>query len=764
MTYELYSWRERFVRAGLTYDVRMEFLELLKPHVKLMSLIPSSAAVGREEVAEKALRVSDVVGWEIVLGASDIHEIIASVEDRPEWKAALFELLPSFSSLLLEALDLMRELEGADRRSDGSYSYQPSIRRHPQNRAFRDWTALIDLVRDAFLVASELDPRGARAEVWRWLSFPYPIFKRLAFFAASDTDLFDAPVALRWLLAEDSWWLWSVETEPETIRLLAKLAQRLLPVDEHELLSAILLGPPQEMLSFLEGEVASRVFDREIWFRLSKYQAESKKPLEGSAAATLDRISRQHPEWKIAPDESDEFPVWVGEAEDWYRKENSPLAPSALEEWLLLERKELSNDDWSDRCKDDFAVAIAALANLAGAGSWPIPRWRTALSIWSDDSLSLESWRILKDLLLAADDFVFERLAEPLGWWLHALGKVIVEGGQQFHELALRLLATQTHEPYIPAKDPLFKAINHPVGQVTDAIFRWWYRQDLRDDQGLNDDPRRVFDLLCTEDRPAFRYGRILLAANAIALFRVDRVWTTGHVLPTLNWGANFDEAKAAWSGFLWAARLYPPLLASIKTEFLQTAGRYALLGDFGSRYADLLTYAALEASDVFSKREFALATEMLPVEGLNSCAISLVRSLQSAGERRVEYWKNRLHPYIKDIWPKSTSASSRSIALSFARICMKAGDAFPEAVSMLKPWLSSVTQGDVLLNEFATTDLAQRFPEDSLAFLDAVLSEKPPLLPNHLSTALEQIRAQRPELEQDTRYLRLARRVREIG
>lgn len=82
----------------------------------------------------------------------------------------------------------------------------------------------------------------------------------------------------------------------------------------------------------------------------------------------------------------------------------------------------------------------------------------------------------------------------------------------------------------------------------------------------------------------------------------------------------------------------------------------------------------------------------------------------------------------------------------------------------MLKPWLSSVTQGDVLLNEFATTDLAQRFPEDSLAFLDAVLSEKPPLLPNHLSTALEQIRAQRPELEQDTRYLRLARRVREIG
>jgi hypothetical protein len=49
----------------------------------------------------------------------------------------------------------------------------------------------------------------------------------------------------------------------------------------------------------------------------------------------------------------------------------------------------------------------------------------------------------------------------------------------------------------------------------------------------------------------------------------------------------------------------------------------------------------------------------------------------------------------------------------------MKAGDAFPDAVSTLKPWLSSVRRGDVTLHQFRETGLAKRFPEDALTFLD---------------------------------------------
>lgn len=178
MSYDLYDWQARFSQEGLTYGLRLELLELLRPYVRLKSPFRISELVeaGGATRSEEATEVKDLVDWEIILGASDVHETLGTLRNSPQWDAALIELLPSLTSLLLEALDLMRQLQGADDRSDGSYWHQPSIAEHPQNQKFRDWTALIDLTRDAFLGATQVNVRKARAEVERWLDYPYPIF------------------------------------------------------------------------------------------------------------------------------------------------------------------------------------------------------------------------------------------------------------------------------------------------------------------------------------------------------------------------------------------------------------------------------------------------------------------------------------------------------------------------------------------------------------------------------------------------------------
>jgi hypothetical protein len=145
----------------------------------------------------------------------------------------------------------------------------------------------------------------------------------------------------------------------------------------------------------------------------------------------------------------------------------------------------------------------------------------------------------------------------------------------------------------------------------------------------------------------------MMLAANLIALFRVDQEWTRRFMLQNLDWSAHGEEAQAAWIGFLWAPRLYVPLLASIKAAFLHTARHYSALGHFRDQYADLLTFVALEAPEPFTKTELALATSELPAEGLARCALSLVHALDSAGEKRMEYWHNHIRAYVKDVWPK---------------------------------------------------------------------------------------------------------------
>jgi hypothetical protein len=375
-----------------------------------------------------------------------------------------------------------------------------------------------------------------------------------------------------------------------------------------------------------------------------------------------------------------------------------------------------------------------------------------------------KSWDQLHDVLRRAPDEEIKALAQPLSWWLQVVGKVFTEGVGQFHDLIRRLLETQADEPFEAGKDPVFKAINNPVGQATDALFRWWYRQELEDNQGLKAEPKGIFTLLCNRHIEGYRYGRIILASNLIPLFRVDRVWTERYLLQALDWNVGVEEARSAWSGFLRAPRLYLPLFAAIKLQFMDTVNHYGILGESASRYASLLTFVALESPEPFTKKELASVTAQLPVEGLDRCAHSLAQGLDGAGEKRTEYWKNRVRPYLKEIWPKSNEAHSRAVSNAFTRLCMKAGEAFPDAVSTLKPWLSNAMQGDVTLHQFRETGFAKRFPDDSLTFLDAVIGERSFYLANDLNASLHDIRQERPSLQNDPRFERLTRYARQVG
>ena len=140
--FNLYRWSDRFKRDGLTAALRLDLRKILTPRITLREPFRSSAEEGESSELE---RIKDLVEWEIVLSADHVHSSLRDLPRNERWDAALPELLSDFSSLLRDALDLMRELGGAGDRSDLSYIHQPSISEHPQNQGFQDWTALIDL-------------------------------------------------------------------------------------------------------------------------------------------------------------------------------------------------------------------------------------------------------------------------------------------------------------------------------------------------------------------------------------------------------------------------------------------------------------------------------------------------------------------------------------------------------------------------------------------------------------------------------------------
>lgn len=345
-------------------------------------------------------------------------------------------------------------------------------------------------------------------------------------------------------------------------------------------------------------------------------------------------------------------------------------------------------------------------------------------------------------------------------WWLQAIAKIIEGKDEIFLAFCKRIMGLE----YECDDDIVMRAINHPVGHVTEALLRWWYRRSLEDGQGLPEELKPTFTELCDTQIGKFQHGRVLLAAHVIPLFRVDEKWATQQLLPLFDWQRSENEARAAWEGFLWSPRLYRPLMEVIKPAFLETARHYKALGKHDRQYASLLTFAALEPGDTFSIAELAGATRALPPDGLYNAAQALVRTLAGAGVQRAYYWTNGVAPYLHAIWPKTRDNITPAISESLGRLCVATQDAFPEALLLLRAWLQPPAHPDYLVHRLHEMGLCGKFPEQALDFLSLVIGNQTQWPPGDLGACLEAIRAAAPELEADHRLEKLLAYLRRYG
>ncbi|MXY40616.1 MAG: hypothetical protein F4Y62_12560 [Rhodospirillaceae bacterium] len=759
----LYEWRRRLEGDGLTTALRLELREMLSPRVLLRE--PFQWPFDEGEGLEEPRGIRQLVDWDIVLSTSHVHTALRDLDGYEYWTAILPMLLSDFTGLLRDTLDLMRDLGGADDRSDLSYVWQPSISEHSQNSSLRDWTALIELNRDAWLATAVVSPDQARLAADGWSRSPYPLFRRMAFFAAAQSGVIPANLGLEWLLADNGWWLWSVETQRESIRLLVVLS---LELDEDGLAilqRAILYGPPRDMYKVdIDEERWTRIQDSEVWLRLNKIR-ETGAQLDAASRDRLEEISTKHPDWRLAEDERDEFPAWTRDPGEVRIHVVTPRDRDELVEWLREnpDPDHWHRDDWQERCRVDFDDAASALAALAAEGIWPAARWREAFYQWSDNEQQESTWRQLAPILVSMPTETLQEISQGVSWWLGQLAGIFEGQEAIFLALCDRLLGLD-YEDEEDDDDLVGRAINRPVGQVTEALLHWWNRNDLKDQQGLADEPKRQFTQLCDPEIRKFRYGRVLLAAHVISLFRTDREWTEQFILPLFDWKNSEVEARAAWEGFLWSPRLYPPLMEVLRPAFLDTARHYLQLGRHRRQYASLLTFAGLEPGDIFQSRELALAMQALPQEALDHAADTLFRAVDSAGDQRADYWRNRAAPFLRSIWPKTPEAISMEIAESFAKACIAAGDAFSEALAQTRSWLQPLQFPDRIAHSIHEAQLDTRLPETTLELLDRVVGEVVRGYVYDLSECLNAVRSAQPGLERDQRFERLQEVLRING
>jgi len=759
---DLYRWKDRLKRDGLTATLRLELRELLAPKITLRKPFLWSDEDRDKATEPQSLR--QIVDWELLLTVDHVHSLLPDLVKSEHWRRALPMLLDDFQQLLRDALDLLRELGEADDHNDRSYFDLPSIKPHWQNKGFRDWVALIELVRDAWLAVREINPARASRVAQDWFELPYPTFKRLALFATSEDGCIPPEQWVDWLTINDAWWLWSVDTQRETMRLLVLQSASLTPGARTKLETVILAGPPRSMFrANLEPEEWRSIVNRSIWLRLAKLR-EGESQLGETARERFNALSSAHTEWKLASHERDEFPFWMSgtgdpDYEEGRRVDIAPRKHKELVEWLKQSpppQRPLHEDTWRETCKKHFANAGAALSNLSQESIWPIQRWKDAFYAWAEKKgIARRSWRCFAKLVLAMPDNVVQEVAHALTRWLQEVSKTVDCHEDVLLKLCHRVLKLPL-ELYSDDGNLVFRAINHPIGHVTEVLLNLWFKRKPSDNEGLPADINMLFTQLCDTQVEQLRHGRVLLASRLIAFFRVDRPWTEAYLLPLFDWTNDPIEAKAVWEGFLWSPRLHEPLLIAIKEPFLATAGHYAELGNHARQFAAFLTYAVLNHLDGYTAQDFQTAIGSLPQEGLNEVARALVQALEAAGEQRKNYWRNRIQPFWHDIWPKSLDLISHSISESLALLAIAAREEFPAALSAVIDWLRPIEHPHYVLHRLHESGLVKRFPKDALRLLDAVIDNQP-WSPRELEKCLHTIKKARPTLQKSARFKRLS-------
>ena len=427
---DLYRWKGRLKREGLTTTLRLELRELLAPKVVLKR--PFRWADDDSSSTDEPTRIKQLVDWELALAADHVHSTLRDLAGEP-WESALPHMLEDFQQLLRDALDLLRELGEADERSDRSHWDLPSITPHRQNRGFRDWVSLIELLRDAWLAIRVNDSARATRIAQNWFELPYPTFKRLALFAASHDGCIQPKQWVDWLLTDDAWWLWSTDTGREVFRLLVLQGQHLAGVAQQSLEWAILAGPPREMYrDDLEAERWQDLVARSVWLHLVKLNT-SGLVLGASAAKRLAEISTVYTQWQLATNERDEFSHWMSgtgdpDYEDSRDVDIAPRKRQELVQWLtkpMPERRPFYEDTWREVCRSRFCHSLFALGDLEQDGVWPAGRWREALQVWAEEGMVLRSWRYAASLVQTMPDAVLLEIDHAVTWWMEAASKAI---------------------------------------------------------------------------------------------------------------------------------------------------------------------------------------------------------------------------------------------------------------------------------------------------------------------------------------------------
>lgn len=648
----------------------------------------------------------------------------------------------------------------------------PSVEFHAQNDCHEGLVLLAQLLACVLPNAVKRNRNAALSAASTWKTAPGLVGPRLWLNAQRNAELFTADEALACLLDTSDTVFWNTDREvpllikeraPQARDSVVSALERRIIEDAEKYFQAFNIEPGQ-----IDWRAHAR--DAGVWLRLNMLDAANK--ISELGAQELSQIRQRRPYLDRPVEESDFFSSYSSGVQI-VRGDAQPLidAPEsnrlevaqALQQSYDIEQQH----GWRAYCNLDPDGAFQALqgAPLDDANA---PLWESYVSALSIPEAGGE--KIRSDLAIKVFETLKQATDEFLTTFVRALCSLYERSPrdqtpslrrwwQRLFSLAIESEVELTDAP----DDFYFSAINSPGGRLAIVVL-----QDIEKARtdGVAIAPRLLKALYACANglgiQGSFARAVLISHSNFVTSLKLPRVTKRlGSALASES-----QEGRVLRKILVCNTEVSERVSYAFCKQVLQGVTECEATGSEAHNAAAkilapvlsvLLKKSTAEAWGI-SSADAALALRNSMPE-IHAAAARVLAKWSPTFDGPPEVtWRTLVRPLLEQVWPREKVFRTKQTSLHLARLAICSGDAFPEALEYVRPYLVPLETLDSHFF-FMSSKHPEEFPHDVLNLLWIVLSGSSAESFN-IAEILDRLLQAAPELEVDRRFQWLDRKT----
>jgi hypothetical protein len=423
-------------------------------------------------------------------------------------------------------------------------------------------------------------------------------------------------------------------------------------------------------------------------------------------------------------------------------------------------------------CEVKPFLAFAALSVAAKAGKCPKGPWQTFLNSENSKRDRVRFIALIAGRLSRLPDEFLAELIRPVSDWMLRTYKTLLPSHRDILDVLWTRIMALIKRPDASADTSIVRtnqepdwatsALNSPVGYLA---------QVLMGDPAINGLKKagicfpdwwkaRADELLSLSGNHR-RYALAIFCHNLVWLFAIDPNWVVKALLPVIE--GEDSDSDAFWAGFFWGAKVpQRELYLRMKPALLRLAHKGS---DTRRKHAEILAGIILvgwgnrkDSAEVRVISDNEMTAVLLDAD--DDFRVQLLWHLENWTKQAESEWGEDAAILLKQVWPKQIAAKTPRVSAKLAELAFAQGDRFPLFIDYVLPLVVPIDQ-DYIRLPIERTDsdlLVETYPEQTLALLDAVLTDNARQWPYGVSEILDRIAKAETQLLTDSRLIRLNR------